>query len=110
LSIQEVQNSHFDYMLDLYVPFFDARTKLGLPSPESMWSVLNRSKWCGLPCHTSSPSKSLILIPSPISVLPGIYPRDTDGTDRQNSQKSHGRSLHPEGGLIVSLRGERWLI
>src|SRR4051794_10452664 len=30
----------------------------------------------------------------------GYLPRDTDGTDPQNSQKSHGRSLHPEGASI----------
>jgi hypothetical protein len=40
----------------------------------------------------------------------GYLPRDTDGTDPQNSQKSHGRSLHPAGALIGLLRGERWLI
>jgi hypothetical protein len=75
-------------MLDLYVPFFDARTKLGLPSPESMWSVLNRSKWCGLPCHTSSPSKSLILIAIPISVLPGIYPATRTEQIRKTLKKA----------------------
>ena len=49
-------------------------------------------------------------IPDPHFGVAGYLPHDTDVTDPQNSQKSHGRSLHPKAALIGLLRGERWLI
>jgi hypothetical protein len=42
--------------------------------------------WCGLPCHTSSPSKSLILIA--ISVLPGIHPTTRTEQIRKTLKKA----------------------
>jgi hypothetical protein len=42
--------------------------------------------WCGLPCHTSSPSKSLILIA--ISVLPGIHPTTRTEQIRKTLRKA----------------------
>ena len=43
---------------------------------------------CGLPCHTSSPSKSLILIAIPISVLPGIHPTTRTEQIRKTLKKA----------------------
>ena len=45
-------------------------------------------EWCGLPCHTSSPSKSLILIASPIPVLPGIHPTTRTEQIRKTLKKA----------------------
>ena len=41
-------------------------------------------EWCGLPCPTSSPSKSLILI----SVLPGIHPATRTEQIRKTLKKA----------------------
>jgi hypothetical protein len=50
--------------------------------------VLKRSKWCGLPCRTSSPSTSLILIAIPISVFQGIYPATRTEQIRKTLKKA----------------------